>query len=206
MREPAIAAKSGQFPDATGRTTGTITLVTGCMFSGKTTELLRLIESYPAHHVVAIKHAIDRRFADGAIVSHGGRSYPAIPLASCDGIVSLLTGETRIVAIDEAHFFGNDLLEPLKAVSHAGFDAVLAALDRSSWGEPFAIIELLRRLGVQEHHKLAVCARCGRPADRTQRLTPIVAGNLVGGAESYEPRCAACWYPPPEPPPVTERA
>ena len=176
-------------------------MICGCMFSGKTTVLFRRLEQYPASAILAFKHVIDRRYSADEIVSHGGKAWPAVPIATVAEIPGRIRADFRIVALDEAHFFDGAIVRTAGDLTQRGIDVILTSLDRDSWGRPFAVAEELRAIADESLMLHAVCARCGAKADRTQRLTPIVDGNMVGGPESYEPRCQACWLPPPEHPP-----
>lgn len=180
---------------------GSICLFTGCMFSGKTTRLLARLNEYPATAIFACKHEIDDRYSADAIVSHGGKSFAAISVCSALGITRNLSHQIKLVAIDEAHFFDDPLVEVVKLLVDRGVDVMLTGLDRDSWGRKFPLIERIYAMADESVVLQATCARCRKPADRTQRLTPIVDGCMVGGAESYEPRCRMCWHPPPETPP-----
>lgn len=166
------------------------------MFSGKTTELITRVERYPAESVLAIKHAIDTRFGRHAIISHGGQSIRATPVRSAREIPPLVAAPTRVVAIDEGHFFELDLLDSIAELNGRGVDVVLTSLEPDSWGRPFPINDWLRERATECVTKSATCARCGGVADRTQRLTPVVAGNMVVDPSQYEPRCRACWQAP----------
>lgn len=181
---------------------GTVTLIGGCMFSGKTTELLRRLRACPPDATMVFKPVIDRRYRADAVVTHGGLAIPAISVRSADDLSSRLHSRIEIVALDEAHFFEPDLADLVGRLASDGVSVLLTALDRDSWGGPFLVIERLLALADEAIIRHATCARCGENADRTQRLTPITEGNMVGGAESYEPRCRSCWHPPPEPPPL----
>ena len=105
----------------------------------------------------------------------------------------------RLVAIDEGHFFDTELADVCAALAGSGRRVLVAALDFNSWGRPFAVVQGLRRVAGAEMLRTAACARCGRTATHTQRRTPIIDGCIVGGSEDFEPRCRACWSPPPEP-------
>ena len=180
---------------------GTVTLICGCMFSGKTTLLFHRLEQYLPSSILAFKHVIDQRYSADQIVSHGGKGWAATAIASPAEIPGLITDSVKIVALDEAHFFDGGLDEIVADLKRRGIDVMLTSLDRDSWGRPFAVVEQLRRIADEPITLRAVCAKCGAKADRTQRLTPIINGQMVGGPESYEPRCQECWMPPPEEPP-----
>jgi thymidine kinase len=178
---------------------GTTTAICGCMFSGKTTELLTRLAVVSPDSVLVIKHEIDRRYRKDAVVSHDGRSWPAVEVSSSGQIADHVQPGIELVAVDEAHFFSEELIDVLQALVSQGVSVIVTSLDRDSWGKPFPIAEGLLSVADEPIVKRAVCARCGRAANRTQRLTPILDGNMVGGSESYEPRCAKCWRRPPEP-------
>lgn len=175
---------------------GAIAVILGCMFSGKTTELLRRLDRFPIESTVTVKHVIDDRYRVDAVVSHSGKARSAQAVARAEDIPSLVSDSIELVAIDEAHFFGASLIEVLQSITHRGVAVMTTLLDRDSWGRPFVIAERLRDLADETLELDAICGRCGKRADRTQRLTPIVNGRMVGGSEGYEPRCPACWTPP----------
>lgn len=183
---------------------GRTTVFCGCMFSGKTSDLLARLSACSHSEVLVFKHDIDRRYAADAIVSHSGFSWPAISVAEPRQIPSMISPHTRVVAIEEAHFFDRELVDVSEQLKADGLDVWITTLDRDSWGRPFPLVVQLRALSDQEIFKTTTCARCNGVATRTQRLTPIVDGNLVGGPESYEPRCWVCWKPPRESPPAIE--
>ena len=184
------------------QTKGTITIITGCMFSGKTTLLLDRLTALPHQAVQVFKHSIDRRCGRGTIATHTGRTHQATPIQSSAELAPLLRSDTRTVAIDEAHFFDDALSDVIDGVARRGMDILVTALDRDSWGRPFPSVESVMATADATIALKAVCVRCAAEAERTQRLTPIVNGEMVGGAEDYEARCVACWTAPPEPPPV----
>ena len=185
---------------------GEITLVTGCMFSGKTTLLQAVLSDQPDGTALAIRHVNDDRYRTDAIVSHNGRAFPAETIrVSTDLLRWASTPGLRLLAIDEVHFLDGSLIDVIDRLARRGLNIMMAALDLDSWGRPFPEIERLAR-GVTHHiQRHGVCARCGGVADHTQRLTPIRNGRMVGGSESYEPRCAACWTPPREPSTIVRR-
>ena len=168
------------------------------MFSGKTTELLRQLTSLRSGAGVAFKHLIDDRYRCDALVSHAGKAYSAFAVSSPRRMLEHLHPAVELMAIDDAHFFDTDLTPIVEQSARSGIDVIVACLDLDSWGRPFPLCRDLCLLADQSVTTYAVCARCGSVGDHTQRLTPIVDGRLVGGPESYEPRCRRCWRPPPE--------
>jgi len=169
------------------------------MFSGKTTELLRRVAEHPCGKALAFKHAIDTRYSASAIVSHGGKASPAIVVANADDIDRHVTDGIELIAVDEAHFFDERLAEVVARLAEQGADVVLTSLQPDSWGRPFPAAQRLLAIADEPIVTTATCARCRALADRTQRLTPIIDGQMVVEPDNYEPRCRNCWRPPPEP-------
>ncbi len=182
---------------------GMIATMSGCMFSGKTTHLFRRLEEYGDQSAVIFKHAVDTRYCNDAVVSHAGKSMPAVVVRSSVELCERLPKGIRTVGIDEGHFFDDELVQTVHALAQRGVNVLITMLDRDSWGRVFPIAKKLNAIADDMVMLHATCARCQRPASRTQRLTPIVNGQMVGGTESYEPRCLECWRPPAEPPPIT---
>lgn len=188
-------------------TRGAVTVFTGCMFSGKTTELLRRIDRLDNQTVVTFKHAVDDRYREDAVVTHGGKAVPAIAVRSSGELSQRVPESAVAVAIDEGHFFDEELVVVAQDLLRRGVDVLVTLLDRDSWGRVFPMVKRLHAVAHEMVMLHANCARCERPASRTQRLTPIIDGQMVGGPESYEPRCTECWRPPPEtPPPMVQPA
>lgn len=184
--------------ESISRAGGRVEVVTGCMFSGKSRYLLDRLRQAREQGlaVVVLKHASDDRYAAGEIVAHDGGRAEAIPLASAREILER-AGGAEVVVIDEAQFFDADLPAVCRRLAATGRTVLVAGLDRDSWGEPFGPMPELAALADEVTRTRAVCARCGAPAEYTQRLAPVETVRMIGGAESYEPRCAACFEPPP---------
>ena len=171
------------------------------MFSGKTTELMHRMRQHPPSSVRAFKHSADDRYRAGAIVTHDGHSSQAIRIDRASAMLNSCADGVTLVVVDEAHFFEDQLLEVVRTLADRGIEVVLTSLDLDSWGQPFPLIDKLCALATEVVVKTGTCARCGKPADRTQRLTPIIDGQMITGPEHYESRCQTCWTPPPETPP-----
>lgn len=202
MRDPTPTAAGMAWETSASRARpGVLTVIEGCMFAGKTTALFRFLEDYPPNVAIAFKQIIDRRYRPDAIVSHGGKAMPAIIITSAREVPAFIRPDTLAVAIDEGHFFDEVLVDVVRELAARGIDVFVTSLDRDSWGRPFPVAVRLCALADRPILLTAECSSCHAVADRTQRLTPIMDGDLVGGAESYAPRCQKCWSPPPEPPP-----
>lgn len=175
---------------------GSLTLILGCMFSGKTSELFRVLTHFEPQSIRVFKHVIDNRYDPDSVVSHGGKAIPAVRIESAEEIPALIGGGISCIAIDEGHFFDRSLADVAESLTRRSLGVLVTALDRDSWSKPFAVVDELRLVADREVLLFATCASCGDRADRTQRTKPIVNGQMVGGPESYEPRCAQCWGPP----------
>ncbi|QPC47726.1 thymidine kinase [Mangrovibacillus cuniculi] len=176
---------------------GWIEVVCGSMFSGKSEELIKRVRraQFAKKTVAVFKPALDNRYSEQEVVSHNGTSVMAKAVQSASDILEHVTANDDVVAIDEAQFFDDELIAVSQQLADAGHVVILAGLDQDFRGEPFGPMPTL--LAIAEHiTKLqAVCASCGAPASRTQRLIngepagyddPII---LVGASEAYEPRC-----------------
>lgn len=177
---------------------GRIELICGCMFSGKSERLVQRVMQAQARgeSVAVFKHAADNRYALGQIVTHDGLRIEARPIASALKILEL-TGGIQFVVIDEAQFFGDELVDACRQLADQGSQVVVAGLDRDAWGQPFGPVPAIEAIADEVILTRAVCAVCGSEAEYTQRLVPIEGQKMIGGAESYEPRCAKCFKPPP---------
>ncbi len=179
---------------------GWIEVISGCMFAGKTEELIRRIKilQYAKKNIVVIKPTIDDRYSEDEIASHSGYRVKSINANNALDILKHVKKNTEVVAIDEVQFFNEDIIDVMEYLADKGIRVMAAGLDRDFRGEPFGVMpELITR--AEFVTKLnAVCVKCGAPATRTQRLVngepasykdPIV---LVGASETYEARCRHC--------------
>ena len=176
---------------------GWIEVVCGSMFSGKSEELIRRVRraQYAKRQIVVFKPEIDNRYSKEEVVSHNGTTVIAYPVPSSAHIEKFVTDAYDVIAIDEAQFFDDGIVEVVMELADQGFQVIIAGLDQDFRGEPFGPMPLL--MAVAEHvTKLhAVCTVCGSSASRTQRLingTPAGYDDpviLVGAAEAYEARC-----------------
>lgn len=179
---------------------GWIEVISGCMFAGKTEELIRRIKvlQFAKKNILVIKPSIDDRYSDDEIASHSGYRVKSINVNNALEILDYVQIDTEVVAIDEAQFFPPDLIDVVEALADSGRRVMIAGLDRNFRGEPFGIMPTLFSRAEFVSKLSAVCVKCGAPATRTQRLVnnqpasyndPLV---LIGGQDSYEPRCRHC--------------
>jgi thymidine kinase len=175
---------------------GWIEVVAGCMFSGKTEELIRRLNRavIARQRVVVFKPHIDVRYAVGEVVSHSEYRFPCIPVERPADIL-LKVADAQVVGIDEAQFFDADLVRVAQALADDGRRVVIAGLDQDYRGMPFEPMPALLATAEYITKALAVCTVCGGPANRSQRLVNRDARVLLGASESYEARCRAHWRP-----------
>ncbi|MGI8871993.1 MAG: thymidine kinase [Candidatus Limnocylindria bacterium] len=179
-------------------TSGWVHVICGCMFCGKTDEMLRLLRrfSIAGRQVILVKPRLDTRTDDVTVVSRSGAQHRAVSVESSREIESLV-GEADIVGIEEGQFFDPLLPEVVERLAAAGKLILVTGLDQDFRGIPFGPMPRLLALADQVTKLTAICVVCGEPATRTQRLiggrpapadSPlIVIGGL--GDETYEARC-----------------
>lgn len=177
--------------------TGSLEIITGSMFCGKTDELIRRLRraTIARQKVQVFKPVIDDRYAVEKVTSHAGGEYDALPIQYAAEIPAHLSEATTVVAIDEAQFFDNAIIKIAQDLADNGKRVIIAGLDTDFRGEPFGPIPVLMAQAERVDKLHAICMICGEPASRTQRLLdgeparydePVV---VVGAAELYEARC-----------------
>jgi thymidine kinase len=175
---------------------GWIEVITGCMFSGKTEELLRRVRRarIGRQRVVIFKPESDQRHAADAVVAHSESRQDCTSVARATDILTL-AGDADVVGIDEAQFLGPDLPMVVTKLADEGRRVIVAGLDQDYRGRPFEPMPELLAIAdvITKNH--AVCTICGAPASRTQRLVRGDALVLLGAEEAYEARCRRHWNP-----------
>lgn len=181
----------------TPRYMGWIEVISGSMFSGKTEELIRrLRRAQIAKQSVAIfKPQLDDRYSESDIVSHSQLRIPSTPVSSPQEILKH-ADEADVIGIDEAQFFEPDIVSVVKELAGRGKRVVVAGLDKDYRGEPFGALPELMAEAEYVTKTLAICMRCGEPANFTQRLTRDDRRILIGETDIYEARCRRCFEPP----------
>jgi len=179
---------------------GSVEVIVGSMFSGKTDELIRRLRraTIARQKVQVFKPIIDDRYAIEKVASHDGNVYEALPIDTSRDILKHLGDDTTVVGIDEAQFFDNDVAKIANELADRGLRVIVAGLDMDFRGEPFGPMPLLLAQADQVNKLQAICMVCGEPAYCTQRLVngkpahyndPII---IVGAQEMYEARCREC--------------
>lgn len=173
---------------------GSIEVICGSMFSGKTEELIRRMKraQYAKQKVEIFKPEIDKRYDDIKVVSHEGNSIHSTPVPASSHIL-LLANEVDVVGIDEAQFFDAGLVDVCNQLANSGIRVIVAGLDMDYLGKPFGPIPAL--LAIAEHVTKvhAICMRCGNIANHSHRITDEEQLVLLGETNNYEPLCRDCF-------------
>ncbi|MBE0571433.1 MAG: thymidine kinase [Ignavibacteriaceae bacterium] len=186
-------------PHQLPKDTGWIEVITGCMFSGKTEELIRRLRraQIAKQKVKIFKPRIDARYSENSIVSHNEQSLPSILI---DDIIEVLkhSDDAQVIGIDEAQFFNEGIVHICNSLASKGKRVIVAGLDMDYTGKPFEPMPQLLAIAEYITKQHAICVVCGNPADRTQRKTTESERVIVGAANIYEARCRKCHYIPKE--------
>jgi thymidine kinase len=179
--------------------TGWIEVICGCMYSGKTEELIRRLRraQIAKQNVIIFKPKIDNRYSSNQIVSHSEQSLPSIVVDKPSEILAL-SKDAQVIGIDEGQFFSKDLVEVCEELANQGKRVLVAGLDQDYRGRPFEPIPELLAIAEYITKTLAICMVCGNPADRTQRTTEQHELVVVGARGVYEARCRKCFVSPSE--------
>jgi thymidine kinase len=186
-------------PHQLPKDTGWIEVITGCMFSGKTEELIRRLRraQIAKQKVKIFKPRIDARYSENSIVSHNEQSLPSILI---DDIIEVLkhSDDAQVIGIDEAQFFNESIIHICNSLASKGKRVIVAGLDQDYTGKPFEPMPQLLAIAEYITKQHAICVVCGNPADKTQRKTTESERVIVGAANIYEARCRKCHYIPKE--------
>jgi thymidine kinase len=177
--------------------TGSLEVITGSMFCGKTEELIRRLRraTIAKQKVQVFKPSIDDRYEIVKVKSHSGYEFDADPIVNASEILQKLRADTTVVGIDEGQFFDKEIIDIVEKLADQGIRVIVTGLDTDFRGEPFGPIPTLMSKAEVVDKLHAICIVCGEQASRTQRLVdgeparfddPVV---IVGASEMYEARC-----------------
>jgi len=174
--------------------TGSIEVIAGSMFSGKTEELIRRLKRAKIARlkVEIFKPAIDTRYSLAEVVSHDENSILSTPVES-SGNIMLLSGDVDVIGIDEAQFFDNGLIDVSISLANMGIRVIIAGLDMDFKGKPFGPIPGLMAVADHITKVHAICMRCGDVAQFSHRLSAADKLVLLGEKDEYEPLCRSCF-------------
>ena len=179
---------------------GSIEVIVGSMFSGKSEELIRRLRraEIAKQKVQVFKPKIDDRYAVDHVVSHSEMRIKSEIVSHAAEILGGLKTDTEVVGIDEGQFFDGNLTEVVQALANKGVRVIVAGLDQDFLGRPFEPMPQLLAVAEYVDKTLAICMQCGAPANRSQRLVESTDRVVVGGSAQYEARCRRCFHPGPK--------
>lgn len=182
-------------PHFKGQRSGWIEVICGCMFSGKTEELIRRLKraSIANLKVEVFKPRIDTRYDETSIVSHDTSAVLATPVDHSSKLLDI-NGEISVVGIDEAQFFDDGLPEVCQQLAVRGIRVVVAGLDMDFRGKPFGPVPAMLAIAEYVTKVHAICVHCGNLATHSYRLAVGDEVILLGEKEQYEPRCRSCYH------------
>lgn len=183
---------------------GRIEVICGCMFSGKTEELIRRLNhvQLARQSLLAFTPRRDTRYRTGSLASHNGLTIEAVTVSTIDEVIAQTPEGTQVVAIDEVQFLESDpvaIATGCQTLADRGIRVIVAGLDQDFRARPFAIVAELMAVAEQVDKLFAICVKCGSYATRSQRLldgqpaphtAPVI---VVGGLDLYEARCRVCY-------------
>jgi thymidine kinase len=183
----------------TPKDAGWIEVICGGMFSGKTEELIRRLRRAQIAKMPTIifKPRIDSRYSENHIVSHNQLKMESFVVESSDQILKLAENAS-VVAIDEAQFFDDSILDVCKTLASNGKRVVVAGLDTDYRGVPFGPMPQLMCEADYLDKLRAICVQCGNPATYTQRTSSDTGQVVIGELDKYEARCRNCYEAPEE--------
>ena len=173
---------------------GCIEVVCGSMFSGKTEELIRRLRraQFANQKIAIFKPQIDTRYSDVEVVSHDSHKIESVPIKDAAEMLDVQEG-TQVVGIDEAQFFGPNLVEVCQTLANRGIRVIAAGLDTDYLGKPFGPIPALLAVAEDVQKVHAICVKCGALANHSHRLSRSHKLVVLGEKDVYEPLCRECF-------------
>ena len=182
-----------QFP-IQNRSNGWIEVICGSMFSGKTEELIRRLRraEFAKQDLILFKPSVDIRYSEENVVSHRGTEFNAVLVSSSKEILDTVKNQ-KVVAIDEAQFFDDQLVEVASELAGRGIRVILAGLDMDYTGTPFGPMPALLASAEYVSKVHAICVSCGNLAQFSNRLVADTDQVMLGAVEEYRPLCRSCF-------------
>ena len=173
---------------------GSIEIITGSMFSGKTEELIRRLRRarFAGLKVEIFKPSLDKRYSEIHVVSHDEKSLVSTPVDSASSIL-LLAGDADVIGIDEAQFFDQAIVDVCNSLANNGARVIVAGLDMDFLGNPFGPVPGLLAIAESITKVHAICMRCGNLANYSFRKSDEDSVVLLGEKNLYEPLCRKCF-------------
>lgn len=177
---------------------GWIEVICGCMFSGKTEELIRRVRTalIARQKIQLFNSRLDDRYGINQITSHNQNKVDCVCVKKAEEILALVDKDTQVIAIDEINFFDAGIVAVCEKLANAGKRVIVAGLDTDYRSEPFEVTAALLARAEFVTKNLAVCNCCGNPASFTQRTSKEKGRIVVGTTDSYQARCRRCYRKP----------
>jgi thymidine kinase len=197
LQHPFKLSQAGKPLQDANQMSGSVEVIVGSMFSGKSEELIRRLRraQIARQKVQIFKPVVDARYSETHIVSHSAMKIESQAVAAAHEILALVEPDTDVIGIDEGQFFDQELVAVVNQLANAGKRVLIAGLDMDYLGRPFEPMPLLMAIAEEVTKTRAVCIQCGSPASYTQRLIASRERVVVGAADAYEARCRACFDP-----------
>ena len=182
-------------PSFRGQRSGWIEIITGCMFSGKSEELIRRLKRarIANQSIICFKPVKDDRYAELEVVSHDKNAQKSIAISSSSEMIKHIDQQTTVIGIDEGQFFDMELVDIVQKLALKGKRVVVAGLDMDFRGVPFGPIPHLMAVSEYVTKVHAICPHCGNLATHSYRLTEETETVVIGEKDKYEPRCRMCY-------------
>jgi thymidine kinase len=176
------------------RRTGCIEVVCGSMFSGKTEELIRRLKRarFANQKIAIFKPGIDVRYSEEEVVSHDSNRLVSKPIADAAEML-MIEPDVKVVGVDEAQFFGDNIVAVAKELADRGVRVIIAGLDTDYLGKPFGPMPALMAIAEDVQKVHAICVKCGNLANHSHRLSKSQDLVVLGEKDIYEPLCRECY-------------
>ena len=173
---------------------GSIEVICGSMFSGKTEELIRRMKraQFAKQRIKIYKPCIDVRYSEEDVVSHDAHSISSTPIDSPAKMLEMI-GQVEVIGIDEAQFFDGSIVEVVQTLANNGIRVIIAGLDTDFLGKPFGPMPALMAVAEDIQKVHAICVKCGSPANHSHRLSKNHELVVLGETDIYEPLCRHCY-------------
>ena len=173
---------------------GCIEVICGSMFSGKTEELIRRLKraQFANQKIAIFKPSIDVRYSEVEVVSHDLHSIKSTPITDAKFMLDI-PEDIQVVGIDEAQFFGENIVDVCQTLANRGVRVIIAGLDTDFLGKPFGPMPALMAIAEDVQKVHAICVKCGNLANHSHRLTKNADLVMLGEKDVYEPLCRRCY-------------
>lgn len=176
------------------KSTGCIEVICGSMFSGKTEELIRRLKRarFANQKIAIFKPSLDTRYSEVQVVSHDAHALTSTPISDAAKMLEI-DPDVQVVGVDEAQFFGDNIVEVCQKLADRGVRVIIAGLDTDYLGKPFGPMPALMAVAEDVQKVHAICVKCGNLANHSHRLSKNKDLVVLGEQDIYEPLCRSCY-------------